>query len=52
MKCVKTSNGKIVRVRDEVAARLVEKPGYSYCPKWEWKDQKGVEYKGERHGLA
>ena len=39
MKTIKTANGSIMRVKDEVAARLVKTPDYSYCPKDEWKKQ-------------
>ena len=42
MKCVKNSKNEIIRVSDERAAALVEKSGYSYCPKKEWKKAKGT----------
>lgn len=48
MKCVKTANGSIMRVSDTEAQKLVDDPDYSYCAKWEWKDQEGKKYRGER----
>lgn len=37
MKCVKnTDGGKIVRVQEALAKKLVEQ-GWSYCSKTEWK---------------
>ena len=38
-----------MRVSDREAAKLVDDPDYSYCPKWEWKVQEGKAYKGEKH---
>ena len=37
MKCVKTANGSIMRLKDKEAAELVKDPDYSYCSKEEWK---------------
>lgn len=39
MKCVKKEDGKGVvrRVSDSLAKQLIEKEGYIYCPKNEWK---------------
>ena len=52
MKCVKNiatkTGSKIKRLPDDMAAALVEKPEWEYCPKWMWKDQEGKEYRGER----
>jgi hypothetical protein len=50
MKCVKTVNGSIMRVKDQEAAELVDNVDYFYCPKWEWKVQEGKEYRGDKHG--
>lgn len=50
MKCVKTANGSIMLLKDMEAAKLVDNIDYHYCPKWEWKDQEGKSYKGERLG--
>ena len=47
MKCVKKGI-KVKRVDDTLAATLVAS-GQSYCPKWEWKEQEGKTYKGEKH---
>ena len=44
MKCVKTANGSVLRVKEKRAAKLVESSDYSYCPKWEWKKQEGKKY--------
>lgn len=46
MKCIKTANGKVLRVKDKRAAKMVNNPDYSYCPKWEFKIQEGKEYRG------
>lgn len=40
MKCVKNSKNKIIRVRDERAAMLVDEGDYSYCSKEEYKKSK------------
>lgn len=48
MKCVKTTNGSIMRISDKEADELVDNKEYFYCPKWDWKDANGKEYKGER----
>jgi hypothetical protein len=36
MKCVK-KEGKMKRVKDEIALTLTTKLGWEYCPKSEWK---------------
>lgn len=41
MKCVKRTKGNessIKRVSNDLAKHLVEKEGYNYCPKIEWKN--------------
>lgn len=48
MKCVKTANGSVLRVKEKRAAKMVENPDYSYCPKWEFKIQEGKKYRGEK----
>lgn len=48
MKTIKTANGRIMRVKDKEAAKMVKSPDYHYCPKWEWKKQEGEEYRGSR----
>ena len=40
-KCVKLSDGNIERVSDKRARELVKGGKGSYCPKKEWKKQKG-----------
>jgi hypothetical protein len=40
MKCVKTENGSIMRVKDEEARKLVDNTKYYYCSKFEWKQYK------------
>ena len=51
MKTIKTANGTIMRVKDAEAARLVESPDYSYCPKDEWKKQEKLgKYKPSKKG--
>lgn len=48
MKCIKNPKTKKVRrVSNEDAQRLVDS-GSVYCPKWEWKEQKGIDYKGKK----
>ena len=37
-----------MRVSDQEAQKLVDDPDYMYCPKWKWKDQEGIKYRGER----
>jgi len=49
MKTIKTANGSIIRVSDQEALKMVDNTDYFYCPKWEWKDQEGIEYRGKRH---
>lgn len=39
MKCVK-KNDQVKRVDDETARTLVDKKGFSYCSKSEWKAQR------------
>lgn len=38
MKCIK-KHGVIKRVQDAIAATLVNKRGWEYCPKSEWKEK-------------
>ena len=38
MKCIK-KHGKIRRVSDELARKLVNTDKYKFCPKHEWKEQ-------------
>ena len=45
MLCIKNINGKIIRVKDKRAHKLCASGEYSYCPKWEYKDQKKKEKK-------
>lgn len=52
MKCIKTANGKVLRVKDKRAAKMVDSPDYDYCPKWEFKIQEGKEYRGDKHGSS
>ena len=40
MKCVKTANGFIMRVKDKKARELVDNTNYYYCSKSEWKKYK------------
>ena len=49
MKCIKTANGSIRRVKDDEARKLVDNVDYFYCPKWEWKEATGKKYRGEKH---
>lgn len=39
MKCIKTTTGKIIRVDDKKAKKLVETGQGVYCPKHEFKSQ-------------
>ena len=50
MKCVKNPKTKksVRRVSDVDAQRLVVLPNNVYCPKWEWKEQQGIDYKGKK----
>lgn len=52
MKCIKDADGKVRKVTNILARNLVEAGSHEYCPKWEWKDQKGIEYRGVRNGLV
>ena len=47
MKCVK-KHGEIKRVKDEVALEMVHEKGWEYCPKHEWKEQRGKQLEGWR----
>jgi hypothetical protein len=40
MKCVKTNDGKIVRISDQQAGNLVDNKKGKYCSKSEWKKNK------------
>jgi len=46
MKCVKTANGFIMRVKDKKARELVDNTNYYYCSKSEWKKYKKSKKKG------
>lgn len=37
MKCIKSSEGEIVRATEKDAVRFVKTGKWSYCPKCEWK---------------
>ena len=37
MKCIETNNGKVIRIRDHMAASLVKKGYAKYIPKERWK---------------
>ncbi len=44
MKCIE-KYGKIQRVSDDKAHKLVTEDGYKYCPKSKFKEQKGGQSK-------
>lgn len=39
MKCVKSTDGEIKRVKDDVAVELVSSGKYQYCSRSEWKKE-------------
>lgn len=49
MKCIKDlQSGKIRRVKDDVGRALNRLPSHQLVPKWMYKDQEGIEYRGTR----
>jgi hypothetical protein len=43
MKCVEKANlGIIKRLSDFEAGNLVDNKGWTYCPKWKWKEARGT----------
>ncbi len=46
-KCMKNSQGGVIRVSDELAAIYNKQYNYQYCPKQAWKSQKAAELKAE-----
>ncbi len=39
MKCIKSTDGTIVRIKDKLAHEKVTKDGYVYVSKSEWKNK-------------
>lgn len=39
MKCIKDTEGRITRVKDDVANEKVDSGEYTYCGKAEWKKE-------------
>jgi len=47
-----TRNSKFVRISNKRAYQLVhgrEDGRFKFMPKWCWKEQEGIEYKGKKH---
>lgn len=49
MKCVlNLQTGKVKREKNDIGRALGRLPQFKLVPKWRWKDQQGIEYRGTR----
>lgn len=49
MKCIiKINTDKIYRVKDKRAHQLVNSGTHRFTPKWMWKEQQGLTYRGTK----